>query len=357
MADQNFQEKTEKPTPKKRQDVRKKGEVAKSRELPSVAVLLSGLLTIAVFASYMNSQIRILMEKVFINLPTKDLDIADIVNLGQETIGLFLLITVPIMAAVFITAVLSNILQVGFLLSGETIKPKLSKLSPIKGFARLFSVQSLMEFAKSMFKLFIIGIVSYFSIKGEIDNIPALVDMELKGILAYILITTLKISLKCALAMVVLVAADYAFQKWQFEKRIKMSKQEVKDELKTSEGDPLVKSRIKSIQMEMSRKRMMQDVPNADVVITNPTHFAVAIKYDSLSMGAPQLLAKGADEVARRIKAIAKEHGIPIVENKELARNLFSSVEIGSEIPVSLYEAVAEVLAYIYKLKNNHQRL
>jgi flagellar biosynthetic protein FlhB len=214
-----------------------------------------------------------------------------------------------------------------------------------------------MEFAKSMFKLFIIGIVSYFSIKGEIDNIPALVDMELKGILAYILITTLKISLKCALAMVVLVAADYAFQKWQFEKRIKMSKQEVKDELKTSEGDPLVKSRIKSIQMEMSRKRMMQDVPNADVVITNPTHFAVAIKYDSLSMGAPQLLAKGADEVARRIKAIAKEHGIPIVENKELARNLFSSVEIGSEIPVSLYEAVAEVLAYIYKLKNNHQRL
>jgi flagellar biosynthesis protein FlhB len=352
MTDRNYEEKTEKPTPKKRQDVRKKGEVAKSREIPSVAVLLSGMLTLAGFAPYMNSQIRIVMEKVFSNIPAKEIGLADIVNLSQEMIGLFLLITGPVMAAVFITAIFSNIMQVGFLLSGEAIKPKLSKLNPLKGFSRLFSIQSVMEFLKSMFKLLIVGGVSYFAIRGELDRIPSLVDMQLKAITAYILITTLKITLMCALAMVILVAADYAFQKWQFEKRIKMTKKEVKDELKTSEGDPLIKSRIKSIQMEMSRKRMMQDVPKADVVITNPTHFAVAIKYDSLAMGAPQLLAKGAGEVARRIKDIAKDHDIPIVENKELARNLFSSVEIGSEIPVGLYQAVAEVLAYIYKLKN-----
>jgi len=352
MADQNFDEKSEKPTPKKRLDARKKGEVAKSRELPSVSVLMSGILTLAVFAPFMNTQMRLVMEKALHEFPIVDLSIADVVNLSQELTGLFLLMVGPIMAAVFIFAILSNILQVGFLLSGESIKPKLSKLNPLKGFGRLFSVQSLMEFVKSMTKLLIIGLVSYFAIKGEVDHIPALMDMELQAILAYILITTLKITIICALAMVVMVAADYAFQRWQFEKRIKMTKKEVKDELKTTEGDPLIKSRIKSIQMEMSRKRMMQDVPKADVVITNPTHFAVAIKYDSAVMGAPQLLAKGAGDVARRIKALAKEHQIPVVENKELARNLFAAADIGQEIPVDLYQAVAEVLAYIYKLKS-----
>jgi flagellar biosynthetic protein FlhB len=310
------------------------------------------MLTLAVFAPFMNTQMRMVMEKVLYEFPATDLGLADMVNLAQELIGLFLLMIGPIMAAVFITAILSNILQVGLLLSGESIKPKLSKLNPLKGFGRLFSVQSLMEFVKSMAKLLIVGLVSYFAVRSELDRIPSLMDMELQAIMAYILITTLKITIICALAMVVLVAADYAFQKWQFEKRIKMTKKEVKDELKTSEGDPLIKSRIKSIQMEMSRKRMMQDVPQADVVITNPTHFAVAIKYDSAVMGAPQLLAKGAGEVARRIKALAREHHIPVVENKELARNLFAAVDIGQEIPVDLYQAVAEVLAYIYKLKS-----
>ncbi len=352
MPDKNFEEKTEKPTPKKKQDVRKKGEVAKSRELPSVSVLLAGVLTLAAFSPHMNTQLRIVMEKTLFTFPSSEFGITDMVSLGQEMIGLFLLIIGPIMAAVFFTAIISNILQVGFLLSAESIKPKLSKLNPLKGFGRLFSIHSVMEFCKSMLKLLIVGGVSYFTVKAELDNLPTLMDMELGAIITYILITTLKITLTCALAMVVLVAADYAFQKWQFEKRIKMTKKEVKDELKTSEGDPQIKSRIKSIQMEMSRKRMMQDVPKADVVITNPTHFAVAIKYDSAVMGAPQLLAKGANEVARRIKAIAKQHEVPIVENKDLARNLFASVDIGKEIPVDLYQAVAEVLAYIYKLKN-----
>ena len=352
MADQNFEEKSEKPTPKKRADVRKKGEVAKSRELPSVTVLLSGILTLAVSAPFMNTQMRAVMEKTLQEFPTTDFGIAGAVNLFNELSIIFLLMIGPFMAAVFLVAILSNILQVGFLLSGESIKPKLSKLNPLKGLARLFSIQSLMEFVKSMTKLLIVGIVSYFCIKGEMDRIIGLMDMELQTIAAYILIIIIKITIICSLAMLILVAADYAFQRWQFEKRIKMTKKEVKDELKTSEGDPLIKSRIKSIQMEMSRKRMMQDVPKADVVITNPTHFAVAIKYDSALMGAPQLLAKGAGAVAQRIKALAQEHHIPVVENQELARNLFAAVDIGQEIPIDLYQAVAEVLAYIYKLKS-----
>ena len=352
MPDQNFEEKTEKPTPKKRADVRKKGEVAKSRELPSVAVLLTGTLMMAVSIPFINTQMRVVMEKTLQEFPASDLGLADMISLCHELSVIFLLMIGPIMAVVFIMAILSNILQVGFLLSGESIKPKLSKLNPLKGFARLFSMQSLMEFIKSMTKLLIVGIVSYIFIRGEMDRIMGLMDLELQAILAYILITVLKIAIVCALAMMILVAADYAFQRWQFEKRIKMTKKEVKDELKTTEGDPMIKSRIKSIQMEMSRKRMMQDVPKADVVITNPTHFAVAIKYDSAVMGAPQLLAKGAGAVAQRIKALAQEHQIPVIENKELARNLFAAVDIGQEIPVELYQAVAEVLAYIYKLKS-----
>jgi flagellar biosynthetic protein FlhB len=354
MAEQSFEEKTEKPTPKKRLDVRKKGEVAKSRELPSIAVLLSGLLVLAVSVSYMNSQIHVIMERAFKIVPSKDVSLLEIISLLQEMTGLFIIIVGPVMAAVFITAILSNIMQFGFLLSPESIRPKLSKLDPLKGFGRLFSAQSLMELSKSMLKLLIVGFISYLSVRSEMDNIPALIDMELKAIMSYILITIFKISIRCTLAMVLLAAADYAFQRWQFEKRIKMSQKEIKDEFKTTEGDPHVKSRIKSLQMEMSRKRMMQDVPKADVVITNPTHLAVALKYDGFAMNAPKLLAKGAGEIAAKIKEIANKHEIPVVENKPLARNLYASVDIGEEIPADLYEAVAEVLAYIYGLKNKN---
>lgn len=351
MADQSFEEKTEKPTLKKRQDARKKGEVAKSRELPSVAVLMAGIVTLAACGPYINSRIQVVMQKMFTNLSPQELRVVDVISMAQELTGLFLLTIAPFIGAVFLTAIFANILQVGFLLSGESIKPKLSKLDPIKGFSRLFSMQSLMEFCKSILKLGIVGGIGYLSITGELDNLPALGDMQIKAITAYILLTTMKIGLKCALAMIVLVAADYAFQKWQFEKKLRMTKNEIKEEMKRSEGDPLIKSRIRSIQMEMARKRMMQDVPKADVVITNPTHFAVAISYDGTSAGAPKVLAKGAGEIARKIKEIATSHEIPVVENKELARSLYALVDIGTEIPVSLYQAVAEVLAYIYKLK------
>lgn len=351
MAEKSFEDKTEKATPKKRQEARKKGEVAKSRELPSVAVLLASLIALTIFGSYMHTHIKTIMGLAF-SLPIlNDLNVPDLMAFAREMVFLFILTLCPLLVAVVVAAILSNIMQVGFMLSGESIKPKMSKLDPIKGFGRLFSKQSFMELFKSLLKLAIVGGVGYLTIKGEMKNLFLLGDMELNSIIDYILVTTFKLFVRCTLAMIFIVAIDYAFQKWDFEKRLRMSKKEVKDELKKTEGDPLIKSRIRSIQLQMARKRMMQEVPKADVVITNPTHLAVALKYDGSVMNAPKLLAKGAGEIAKRIRDLAEKHDIPIVENKELARTLYSIVETGQEIPAFLYQSVAEVLAYIYKLK------
>jgi len=354
MAEENFGEKTEKPTPKKRRELREKGEVAKSRELPSVTVLLSALVALSFFGSYMYSHIQLIMKGAFSLPMMNDLNISEFMKFSQNIIGHFILALLPLFAAIFVTAILSNIMQVGFVVSGEPIIPKLSKIDPIKGFGRLFSKQAFMELCKSMLKLTIVGGVAFLTVRGELKNFVLLGDMELSSIFVYILNIFIKIFVRCSLAMIVLVIFDYAFQRWEFENRIKMTKQEVKDEFKKSEGDPLIKSRIKSIQMDMARKRMMQAVPDADVVITNPTHLAVALKYDSSTMGAPKLLAKGSGKIAERIRHLASEHNIPVLENKELARNLYSLVEIGQEIPPDLYQTVAEVLAYVYRLKPNY---
>jgi flagellar biosynthesis protein FlhB len=355
MAEESFEEKTEQPTPKKRKELKEKGEVAKSRELPSVAVLLSALIALSFFGSYMYSQVLIIMKGAF-SLPTmNDLNISEFMKYAQDLISRFIILLSPIFAAIFITAILSNIMQVGFIMSGESLMPKFSKIDPIKGFGRMFSKQALMELFKSLLKLIIVGSVAFLTVKGEMKNFSLLGDMETNSIFIYILNIFFKIFIRCSMAMIVLVIIDYIFQKWEFENRIKMTKQEVKDEFKKSEGDPLIKSRIRSIQMEMARKRMMQAVPDADVVITNPTHLAVALKYDSLSMNAPKVLAKGPGKIAERIREMASEHDIPIVENKELARNLYATVEVGQEIPAALYQSVAEILAYIYRLKSNYK--
>jgi flagellar biosynthetic protein FlhB len=354
MAEESFEEKTEQPTPRKREDTRKKGEVAKSREVPSVAVLLTGLITLTAFGSYMYSQIQTIMKSAFSLLTLRDLSLPDFMVFAERMVSSFILAMIPLLAAIFIAAVFSNIMQVGFMFSAESIKPKFSKLNPIKGFGRLFSKQSFMELFKCLLKLAIVGGIAYWTIRGEMKNVPFLGEMETHSIVAYILLAIFKIFIRCTLAMIFLVVIDYAFQKWEFEKKIKMSKKEVKDELKRTEGDPLIKSRIKSIQMQMARRRMMQAVPEADVVITNPTALAVALKYDSASMGAPQLLAKGSGKIAEKIKELAAKYDIPILENRDLARSVYSLVEIGEEIPPALYQAVAEVLAYIYRLKGKY---
>ncbi|MDH3573213.1 MAG: flagellar biosynthesis protein FlhB [Desulfobacteraceae bacterium] len=355
MTEQSFEEKTEEPTPKKRQEVKEKGEVAKSKELPSVTVLLAALISLSLFGSFMYNHIQIIMKGAFSFPDIHNFEIPELLKFAQNIIGRFIILLSPLFAAIFITAILSNIMQVGFIVSGESITPKLSKIDPIKGFGRLFSKQSFMELIKSLLKLTIVGGIAFLTIKGEMKNFALLGEMEINSIFIYILKIFFKIFIRCSLAMIILVIIDYAFQKWEFENRIKMTKQEVKDEFKKSEGDPLIKSRIRSIQMEMARKRMMRNVPEADVVITNPTHLAIALKYDSSTMIAPKVVAKGSRKIAQKIKDVALEHEIPILENKVLARNLYPLVEVDQEIPPAFYQTVAEVLAYIYRLKSNYK--
>ena len=351
MAEGDFQERTEKATPRKRSEARKKGQVGKSREIPSVAVLLAGLSTLYVFGAYMYSHITSLMQDTFSMIKSPSLDLSESLTLGNIVVERFIVMLLPLMIAVFVTALLSNILQVGWLFSWEAVTPKLSKLDPIKGVQKLLSKQTLMELFKSLAKLAFVGVIAYLTVKGEVDRLPSLAHMEVQAILLYILKIAFKIFVRVCMAMIVLAVLDYAFQKWQFEQQLKMTKQEVKEEFRRAEGDPLVKSRIKSIQYEVAKRRMMQEVPKADVVVTNPVHLAVALCYESAEMSAPRVLAKGAGGTAERIKILAREHHIPIVENRELARSLYKMVEIGNEVPSTLYQAVAEVLAYVYQLR------
>jgi flagellar biosynthesis protein FlhB len=351
VAEESFQEKTEKATPQRREEVRRKGEVAKSRELPSIVVLLSGALAIAAVGSFSYRQVVGLTQKIlsFSVVPGEGLE--ELLLFLEMCVHGFLLALSPLLAVVFLAAVAANVAQVGFMLSPEVIKPKFSKINPLKGFGRLFSKQSLMELVKSLLKLLIIGVVATWGMQGEMAGLADLGDMEVPAVALHLLLGIFRIVIKCALAMVVVVGLDYAFQRWEFEKRIRMTRQELKEELKKSEGDPLIKARVKAVQRELARRRMMHSVAKADVVITNPTHIAVALSYHSPDMNAPKLVAKGAEKMAEKIREAARKHGVPIVENKKLARTLYTMVALGQEIPGNLYQAVAEILAYVYRLK------
>ncbi len=350
MAD-DFQEKTETATPKKRQEARQEGQVAKSVEISSVSVLLVGILCIYAFRNNFYNGFHDIMNFSFHIESIPPSNGSYYFNLAK-LMGLkvfFLLF--PVVLPVFIAALVVNFFQVGFVVAFKAIEPKFSKLSLIKGVGKLFSLKSLVELVKSIAKLSIIGTVSYFVIKGEIDNLAVLFHTSVANILIYMLKVAFKIYIYVILIMLVVAILDYIYQKWQFEKDLKMSKHEVKEENKQVEGDPMVKSRIRSLQQQAARKRMMKDIPEADVVVTNPTHLALAIKYDSMTMTAPHVVAKGAGLIAERIKSIAMENSIPVVENKELAQNLYKLVDIGEEIPAQFFQAVAEVLAYVYGLK------
>ncbi len=354
MPEETAEEKTEQPTPRKKEEAKKKGEVAKSRELPSVAVIVAGMLALTFFGGYMFNYLQIIVQESYALIEFNELEISDFLTLANRMVEIFILIMAPVFAAILIAAVFSNIMQVGVLFTPEAVTPKLSKLDPIKGLGRLFSKQAFMELFKCLLKLAIVGGVAFLTVKSQMKDLPLLGHMEVSSIILYILKTIFKILIRCTLAMIFLVIIDYAFQKWETNKKLKMSKKELKEEHKRTEGDPIVKSRIRSIQTQMARKRMMQEVPDADVVITNPTHIAVALKYENETMNAPKLIAKGAEKIAEKIRELAEENDVPVVENRELARSLYSLVETGREIPAALYQAVAEVLAYIYRLKGNY---
>ena len=278
-------------------------------------------------------------------------DITTTASFFANVFAFYAKVTLPLMLAILAAGVSAHIAQFGVLFTTETLTPKLSRLSPISGAKRLLSLRSLVELAKSVLKVVAIGAAAYFLIRSELQLMPELILGSVVDIMSFTGRVAFKISLGACVTLIVLAALDYAYQRWEYEKNLRMTKQEVKDEYKQTEGDPKVKARIRSIQLDVARRRMMEAVPEADVVITNPTHLAVALRFDASKMSAPCVVAKGAGHIAERIKTIANQHHVPIVENKPLARTLLSSVDIGDSIPVELYKAVAQILAYVYRLK------
>ena len=352
MADEfNQEERTEQATPRKREQARQKGQVARSAELNSVAVIFFGMLALVIFSTFIyNNLVNVFIYDIQMSSST-DLTLASTYQLFMANGSAFLKTIAPVLIFLTVVGILINIAQVGTMVTFEPMAPKLDKLNLIQGFTRLISPKTLVELIRDTIKITIIGYIAYLTLQGEMKNYIPLADQEVGQILAFTAKVTLKICLRVSAALLILAALDYAYQRFDFERRIRMTKQELKEEYKLYEGDPLIKSRIRRIQREMAHARMLQDVPKADVVVTNPTHTAVALQYDSETMPAPKVLAKGERLLAERIKEIAAKSGIPVVENQPLARALFEAVEVGMLVPAKLYKAVAEVLAYVYKLK------
>lgn len=344
-------EKTEKATPKKRQDVRKKGQTAKSQDI-NTAVILLFVFAVLIFLgpSIIQNFLNIFLmtfEKYFL----MDLTENSLETIAIETFLQLLKIIAPIFLVAIIAALIANYIQVGVLFTGEPLKMKLEKLDPIKGFKRIFSLRAIVELVKSILKVSIIGVIGFVFLQNNLPEILNLITSTPANSLAAVASVAGKMGLYMGGALLFIAILDYMYQKYDFEKNIRMSKQDIKDEHKNIEGDPLIKSRIKQRQREIATRRMMEEVPKADVVITNPTHYAVALKYDESKADAPIVVAKGVDFIAQKIKLIAKENDVVTVENRPLARSLYAETEIGQEIPEQFFKAVAEILAYVYRVQ------
>ncbi|MCX7747012.1 MAG: flagellar biosynthesis protein FlhB [Clostridia bacterium] len=350
-------EKTEKATPKRRGEAREKGQVLQSREITSAVVLLFLIIGIRIFGGYMYSEISQFMKRLLSEYPkNEELFTPSILyRLFMETLTVTLKTLAPVFLIALLTGLICSYAQVGYLFTMKTLGFKFSKLNPINGMKRMFSLHSLVELVKSIVKLVVVGFVAYSYLNGEKENVLNIMNMDTMGIGIYICTTAINVAIRICIAMLFIAVLDYIYQWWEFERNMKMTKQEVKEEFKQAEGNQEVKSKRKQRQREMSMRRVLQEVPKADVVITNPTHFAVAVKYDAKIADSPVVIAKGQDYIALRIKEVAKEHRVEIVENKPLARSLYETVEIGQQIPPELYQAVAEVLAFVYSLKGKGQ--
>ncbi|RAP76245.1 flagellar biosynthesis protein FlhB [Paenibacillus montanisoli] len=347
------QEKTERATPKKRQEARQKGQTAKSQEVPAALILFFVFLSFMMLGGYYKTRLLRLFGSLFEQKLLMEVTADNVITLFADLMMQGFMLLAPIFAIAFLIAVLGNYAQIGFLFTGEPLKMKLSKLDPIKGFKQIFSMHAVVEFIKNILKLLLIGFIVYSVLWRELDVIMQLASVSIGDIFTYIASVTIKLGLEIGAILAVLAILDYMYKRYEHEKSLRMSKQDIKDEFKKAEGDPLIKGKIKERQRRMALQRMMQDVPKADVVITNPTHFAIALQYDGAKMEAPKVIAKGMDFVALRMKDVAKEHGVIMMENRPLARALYDRTEIGDTVPSDLFQAVAEVLAYVYKLKKN----
>jgi flagellar biosynthetic protein FlhB len=348
-------EKTEAPTPRRRTEAREEGNVARSTDLTAAITLVGAVLLLGLFGEHVLRGFKVLVGTA---LGGNWLTTEPVQDLGHTVAGAMAIgarILIPIALCLFVLGVAGNVFQVGFLVSLKPITPSFSKLSPIKGVANLFSKRSLMRLVMSLSKVFIVMAVAAIAIYVEMPRILALMGIDAIPLLAAASALVWALSLKIAIVLLLLAILDFMYQRWQHEQDLRMTKEEVKEELKRMEGDPLTKQRRTKVARQIAMQRVGREVPSADVVVTNPTHFAVALKYDQTT-AAPKVVAKGVDFMAIRIRQLAVANGVPIVERPPLARALYRHVEVGHEIPVKYYKAVAEILAYVYQLDRSRRR-
>ena len=348
MAEQNGQEKTEKPTGKRRRDARRDGNVFQSKEICTVVILLGVFWVIRILLPFIYTTIRQYLYWIYDGIARAPEDLLT-KRLVLVTMLTFFKCALPLLFVALLLGILSHGVQTRFNVSFKALKPKFSKLNPIKGMKKFFSGRNLVEVLKSLVKISLLSILLYNILIGDIMQMARMTDMGVLNSAAIMLSMIFDLIIKVCIAFTVVAFFDYLYQRWRYEKDLMMTKQEVKDEYKQTEGNPEIKGRIRRIQRQMALSRMMQQVPQADVIIRNPTHFAVAIQYDPEKYGAPVVLAKGQDELALRIVRIGEEHGVFVIENRPLARALYASCEVDHEIPAEFYGAVAEVLVYIYR--------
>jgi len=350
-------EKTEAPTPRRLQEAREKGQVARSPDLAAAVGLLAGLVLLNIYGETIVRGFQDAITQA-LRLDRVPADPALALDQGWRLVARHAaVILAPIFLILVIVAVLANLMQVGFLFVAKPIIPSLEKISPLSGFKRLFSVRSAVRLLMSLSKVGIISVVAYFTVRQYLPNLVALTSLTFTEIIACGAHLSFVLGLRMALVLLLLALLDYTFQRYKWIQDLRMSKEELKEELKRMEGDPIMRQRRRGVARQLALQRMSQAVPKADVVITNPTHLAVALKYDMSSMAAPKVVARGAGYIAQRIREIALENGIPVIERKPLAQALYKACEVGDYVPPELYKAVAEVLAYVYELAGKGYRI
>jgi flagellar biosynthetic protein FlhB len=347
--------KTEPATPKRKEDARKKGQIAISRDLSTAVILLSGIgLLAAMLPVGLQKMTEMTRQGLTLSFPLafyKDMSIEQVYEVVIQAGLTVVMLSLPVVLGILVMGSGASLLQSGLLWRADAIQLDAKRISLIKGLSRLFSLRSVIELVKGLLKIAIVTGVGLWVARYDVLQIPGLIGFDMGTALGVTGRLALKVGLAVAGAIAVLAGFDYLYQRYEWERSLRMSKEEVKEEHKSAEGDPLIKGRVRTLQRELTKKRMMAAVKTADVVVTNPTHLAVALKYDTTTMGAPVVVAKGAGFVAERIRELARHHGVPVIEQKFVARTLFKLVEVGKEIPNELYRAVAEILAFVYRAR------
>ena len=357
MSPQASGEKTEKATPKRKRESREKGQVFKSVEVNTALTLLVMFGVLSIFGQTIVENTKNLLRYFFTMSPPDNFNVAAISSAFGDAIMMFISIIAPILIAAFMTGVVTNLVQVGFIFSTKALAPKFDRINPLSGFKRIFSTRTLLDLVKAIIKIAILALVAYDEYKAHMEDFKGLMGQDVAAAVADFVDIIISVAFNLAIAFAIFAPFDYMYQRWKYNKDLMMTKQEIKDEYKLTEGNPQIKGRIAQKQRQMSRMRMVQAVKDADVVITNPTHYAIALEYKEGKSTAPVVIAKGKDYLAQRMKERAKEENVEIVENKPLAQALYFFCEVGDEVPEDMYKAVAEVLAYVYRMRKKGGRI